>query len=74
MLDAPHSKMNKFIGPSDTNFGLVSNAIKKMVEQAKSIALSQREGNDWSFFANARVYPGLALTFSKLIDFTTNIS
>ena len=44
MLDAPHAKMNKFFGPSDANFGLVSNTIKKMVEQAKTIAISQQQG------------------------------
>ena len=44
MLDAPHSMMNKFSGPSDANFGLVSNAINEMVKQAKRIAVSQREG------------------------------
>lgn len=44
MLDAPHAKMNKFFGPSDANFGLVSNTIKTMVEQAEDIALCQQEG------------------------------
>lgn len=44
MLDASHSLMNKFPGPSDANFGLVSAAIKKMVEEAKRITVSQREG------------------------------
>lgn len=44
MLDAPHSMMNKFGGPNDPNFGLVSSAIKKMVEEAIRIAVSQREG------------------------------
>ena len=44
MLDASHTMLNKFYGPSDANFGLVSNAIKMMVEKAKSIALKQREG------------------------------
>ena len=44
-LDAPHSMMNKFHGPSDANFGLVSGAIKKVVGVALDIALSQREGN-----------------------------
>lgn len=48
LLDAPHSLMNKFFGPSDANFGLVSNVIKKMVEEAKSIATIQREGINWS--------------------------
>ena len=43
-LDAPHSMMNKFHGPSDANFGLVSSSIKKMVEAAFEIALSQQEG------------------------------
>ncbi|KAL9067186.1 MAG: hypothetical protein Q9161_007082 [Pseudevernia consocians] len=45
MLDAPHSMMNKFGGPNDANFGLVSNVIKRMVEEAKRIAISQREDN-----------------------------
>lgn len=36
--------MNKFSGPDDANFGLVRNAVKKMVEKAKEIAVSQREG------------------------------
>ena len=35
--------MNKFFGPGDANFGLVSDAIKEMVEKAKKIAVSQRE-------------------------------
>ena len=48
LLDAPHSLMNKFSGHSDANFGLVSSAIKKMVEEAKRIAISQREGIYWS--------------------------
>ena len=48
VLDAPHSMMNKFLGPSDANFGLVSTEIKKMLEEAKRIAVSQREGNHWS--------------------------
>ena len=43
-LDAPHSRMNKFSGPNDANFGLVSDAIKTMVKEAKRIAVSQREG------------------------------
>lgn len=43
MLDAPHSIMNKFGGPSDANFGLVSNVIKNMAEKAQRIAASQRE-------------------------------
>lgn len=44
ILDAPHSMMNKFFGSNDANFGLVSTAIKKMVEKAHEIAHSQREG------------------------------
>ena len=44
MLDAPHSMMNKFDGPSNANFLSVSYVIKKMVERAKKIAVSQREG------------------------------
>ena len=36
--------MNKFHGPNDANFGLVSSAIKKIVEIAPEIALNQREG------------------------------
>ena len=44
MLDASHSMMNKFGGPSDANFGLVSDTIKEMAGKAKSIAASQREG------------------------------
>lgn len=45
--------MNKFLGPSDANFGLVSTEIKKMVEEAKRIAVSQREGNHWSSLPNS---------------------
>lgn len=44
MLDAPHSMMNKFDGPSNSNFISVSNVIREMVEKAKTIAVSQREG------------------------------
>ena len=51
MLDAPHVMMNKFFGPSDANFGLVSNAIKTMVEQAKTIAFSQQQGT-FCFLSN----------------------
>lgn len=59
MLDAPHSMLNKFFGPSDANFGLVSNVIKKMVEEAKRITVSQREGIYWSFLARfSSVYRG----------------
>ena len=36
--------MNKFYGPEDANFGLVSNDIRKMVDEAKRISASQREG------------------------------
>ena len=43
-LDAPHSKMNKFDGPGDANFGLVSDEIREMVKDAKRIAVNQREG------------------------------
>ncbi|KAM0799817.1 hypothetical protein BDR22DRAFT_854308 [Usnea florida] len=42
-LDAPHSKMNKFYGPGDANFGLVSDDIQKMVNEAKRISVNQRE-------------------------------
>ena len=42
-LDAPHSMMNKFHGPDDANFGLVSSVIKEMVEKACEIALTQRQ-------------------------------
>ena len=44
ILDASHSMMNKFSGPDDANFGLVSNAIKHIVEKADEIAVDQREG------------------------------
>ena len=44
ILDASHSMMNKFSGPDDANFGLVGNAIKRMVEEADGIAVDQREG------------------------------
>lgn len=44
MLDAPHIMMNKFRGPNDANFGLVSNTIKEMAGKAKEIADIQREG------------------------------
>ena len=43
-LDAPHSKMNRFYGPGDANFGLVSVDIRKMVNEAKRISINQREG------------------------------
>lgn len=50
-LDTPHSMMNKFSGPDDANFGLVSHAIKNMVNKAKSIVISQHEGTHWPSFA-----------------------
>ena len=43
-LDASHVMMNKFRGPDDANFELVSSTIKNMVGEAKRIALAQREG------------------------------
>ena len=36
--------MNKFCGPTDANFELVSSTIKEMVREAQRIALAQREG------------------------------
>lgn len=36
--------MNKFQGPEDENFKLVSGTIKEMVREAKRITLAQREG------------------------------
>ena len=36
--------MNKFLGPNDANFELVSSTIKEMVGEAKRITLVQREG------------------------------
>lgn len=60
LLDAPHSLMNKFSGPSDANFGLVSSAIKKMVEEAKRIAISQREAfhlHNEHFMVSRRLNP-----------------
>ncbi|MCJ1224820.1 hypothetical protein MMC12_001466 [Toensbergia leucococca] len=42
-LDASHVMMNKFRGPDDANFELVSSTIKNMVGEAKRIALAQRE-------------------------------
>ena len=36
--------MNKFQGPEDENFKLVSGSIKAMVQEAKRITLGQREG------------------------------
>lgn len=36
--------MNKFLGPNDANFELVSSTIKEMVGEAKRITLAQREG------------------------------
>ena len=36
--------MNKFQGPEDANFKLVSGSIKTMVQEAKRISLAQREG------------------------------
>ena len=41
--------MNKFHGPGDANFGLVSSTIKRMVEVALEITLTQREGSCSSF-------------------------
>ena len=55
-LDASHSMMNKFHGPSDANFGLVSSAIKEMVETALKIALSQREGTLLIFHTTNLIY------------------
>ena len=43
-LDAPHGMMNKFQGPKDENFKLVSGSIKDMVLEAKRITVAQREG------------------------------
>ncbi|KAL9065051.1 MAG: hypothetical protein Q9161_008470 [Pseudevernia consocians] len=42
-LDAAHVMMNKFLGPNDANFELVSSTIKEMVGKAKKITLAQRE-------------------------------
>ena len=36
--------MNKFLGPEDENFKLVSESIKKMVREANRITVAQREG------------------------------
>lgn len=36
--------MNKFCGPNDANFELVSSTVKEMVGKAKRITLAQREG------------------------------
>ena len=36
--------MNKFRGPIDENFKLVSSTIKEMVGEAKRITVAQREG------------------------------
>ena len=55
--------MNKFSGPGDANFGLVSNAIKKMVNEAKKIAVSQREGICWSSLAKFWTITGKAYTY-----------
>ena len=44
-LDARHVMMNKFQGPEDENFKLVSGSIKRMVGEAKRITIAQREGN-----------------------------
>ena len=43
-LDASHTMMNKFRGPTDANFELVSNTVKEMVHEAKGITVAQREG------------------------------
>ena len=43
-LDAPHVMMNKFQGPEDENFKLVSGSIKNMVREAKRVTVAQREG------------------------------
>ena len=52
-LDAPHSMMNKFFGPKDANYGLVSHAINNMVKEAKRIVISQREGTYWFSLSDA---------------------
>ena len=36
--------MNKFQGPEDENFKLVSGSIKRMEGEAKKITIAQREG------------------------------
>lgn len=36
--------MNKFLGPEDEHFKLVSGSIQRMVEEAKRITVAQREG------------------------------
>ena len=51
MLDAPHSMMNKFFGPSDANFILVSDTVKEMVKEAREIVVSQRQGIHLPVFA-----------------------
>lgn len=60
-LDAPHSMMNKFDGPSDANFCLVSSEIRQIVKEAKRIAVSQREGIYCCSLAEA--YARVLLTF-----------
>ena len=47
-LNAAHSMMNKFGGPGDANFILVSDEIREMADKAERIAVSQREGIYWS--------------------------
>ena len=51
MLDAPHSMMNKFFGPGDANFILVSGTVKEMVKAAGEIVVSQGEGIHSPVFA-----------------------
>lgn len=36
--------MNKFRGPNDANFELISSTVKEMVQEAKRITVTQREG------------------------------
>ena len=66
MLDAPHSMMNKFFGPSDANFILVSDTVKEMVKEARNIVVSQGEGihpyplPTWSNMCRTNAYTHLA--------------
>ena len=55
--------MNKFCGPTDANFELVSSTIKEMVREAKTITVAQREGKISVWAAKeATSFPPFSLT------------
>lgn len=57
-LDASHVMMNKFLGPEDENFKLVSGSIQRMVEEAKRITVAQRAGEIPAKQYEILYYPG----------------